>query len=111
MLASVLVKVFVEIFKRLYLLYLWMEVVHTCPDVRYRSEVLCCTILIHMSDLPVNVTQTEIMFKFLFKVFRGKVQFMQASLLYDSSYKMEIYNEPAHGKTYNKTCVTSKYSD
>ena len=29
--------------KRLYLLHLWMEIVHTCPDVRYWSEVICCS--------------------------------------------------------------------
>ena len=33
-----------------------MEVVHTCPDVRYWSEIFCCTILTHMSDLDVKVT-------------------------------------------------------
>ena len=38
-------------FERLYLLNLWMEVVHTCPDVRYWSEVLCCTIPSYMSGL------------------------------------------------------------
>ena len=32
-----------------------MEVVHTCPDVRYWSEVPCCTIPTHMSDLEVKV--------------------------------------------------------
>ena len=46
-----LLKVLVKVFKSLYLLNLWMEEVHTCPDVRYWSEVLCCTIPAHMSDL------------------------------------------------------------
>ena len=41
--ASALIKVC----KRLYFLNLWMEVVHTCPDVTYWSEVLCCTTPTH----------------------------------------------------------------
>ena len=43
----------------LYLLNLWMEVDHTCPDVRYWSEVLCCTIPTHMNDLEVKVMDSE----------------------------------------------------
>ena len=31
-----------------------MEVVHTLLVVRYWSEVLCCTITTHMTDLEVN---------------------------------------------------------
>ena len=41
--------------KRLYLLNLGMEVVHTCSDVRYWFEVLCCTIPTHINDLEVKV--------------------------------------------------------
>ena len=41
----------VKNFGRLYVMSLCMEVVDTFPDVRHWSEVLCCTILIHMSDL------------------------------------------------------------
>ena len=52
-----LARVFGKVFKRLYLLKLWIEVVHTCPDIRYWSESLCCTkIPFHMSDLDVNFT-------------------------------------------------------
>ena len=47
-------KIFVNVFKRLYLLNLGTEVVHTCPDVRYWSEVLCYIIPTHMSDLEVK---------------------------------------------------------
>ena len=36
-----------------------MEVVHSCPDVRYWSKVVCCTISTHMSDLEVKVTDLE----------------------------------------------------
>ena len=45
-------------FKRLCLLNIWMEIhiVHTCPDVRYWSEILCCTILTHMSELGQGQT-------------------------------------------------------
>ena len=38
-----------------------MEIVHTCPDVRYCSEVLFCTIMTHItgSDLEVKVRDLE----------------------------------------------------
>ena len=49
----------VKVFKRLYLLNFWMEVVQTCPDVRYLSEVLCCATLTHTSDLEVKVLDLE----------------------------------------------------
>ena len=41
--------------KRLYLLNLWMDVVHTFPNVKYWSETLCFVIPIHMSDLEIKV--------------------------------------------------------
>ena len=44
----------VKVFKSLYLLNPWMDLVDTLPDVRYWSEVLCCTITTHISDLEVN---------------------------------------------------------
>ena len=47
--------------KRLYLLNPLMNQVDTLPDVRYWSEVLCCTIMIHISDLEVKVTNFEIL--------------------------------------------------
>ena len=39
-----------------------MEVVHTCPDVTYWSEVLYCTIPIHMSDctMPMHMSDLEV---------------------------------------------------
>ena len=43
------------------LLNLWMDLVDTLPDVRYWSEVLCCTITPHVSDLEVKVTDFEIL--------------------------------------------------
>ena len=38
-----------------------MEVVNTCPGVRYMywSDDLCCTMLTHMSDLEVKVIDLE----------------------------------------------------
>ena len=59
----------VKVFKRLYLLNPWMEEVHTCPDVSYWFEALCCTIPMHMSDLLVKVNDLE---KICVKVFGGK---------------------------------------
>ena len=50
----------VKVFESLYLLNLWMDLVDTLPDVRYWSEVLCCTITTHISDPEVTVTDFEI---------------------------------------------------
>ena len=68
----------VKFLKRLYFLTLWMEVVHTCPGVRYWSGVLCYTSSTHIYDLEVKVMDLKkiiFMFKFLVKVFRGKAGF------------------------------------
>ena len=46
-----MLKFLVKVFKSLYLLNLWMDLVDHLPDVRYWSEVLYCTILNHISDL------------------------------------------------------------
>ena len=35
--------------------------VDTLHDGRYQSEVLCCTIIIHLGDLEVKVTDLEIL--------------------------------------------------
>ena len=45
----------------LYLLNPCMDLVNTLPDVRYWSEVLNCTIMTHISDLEVKVTDFEIL--------------------------------------------------
>ena len=36
-----MLKLLVKVFKSLYLLNLWMDLVDTFPDVRYWSEILC----------------------------------------------------------------------
>ena len=56
-----MLKFLVKVFKSLYLLNLLMDLVDILPDVRYLSEVLCCTILTHISDLEVKVTEFEIL--------------------------------------------------
>ena len=56
-----MLKFLVKVFKSLYLLNLWMDLVDTLPDVRYWSEVLYCTITTHIDDLEVNVTDFEIL--------------------------------------------------
>ena len=38
-----------------------MDLVDILPDVKYWAEDLCCTILTHMSDLEVKVTDFEIL--------------------------------------------------
>ena len=45
-----MLKFLIKVFKSLYLLNLWMDLVDTLPDVRYWSDVLCCTITTHISD-------------------------------------------------------------
>ena len=50
----------VKVFKSLYLLNSWMDLVDTLPDVRYWSEV-CCTIKTHIGYLEVKVTDFEIL--------------------------------------------------
>ena len=56
-----MLKFMVKVFKSLYLLNLWMDLVDTLPDVRYWSEILCCTIMTHINDLEVKVTDFEIL--------------------------------------------------
>ena len=38
-----------------------MDQVDTVHGYRYWSEVLCCTIMIHLDDLEVKVTDLEIL--------------------------------------------------
>ena len=54
-----MLKFLIEVFKSLYLSNPWMDLVDTLPDVRYWSEVLCCTIMTHSSDFEVKVTDFE----------------------------------------------------
>ena len=63
-LASALLKVLkflVKVFMSLYLLKLWMDQVDTLHVSRYWSEVLCCTIMTHLGDHEVKVTDLEIL--------------------------------------------------
>ena len=65
------VKFLVKVFKRLYLLNLWMEVDHTCPDVRYWSEIVCCTIPMHSGQGHRLRKKLYMYSKCLVKVFRS----------------------------------------
>ena len=56
-------KFLVKVVRTLNLLKLKLDLVDTLPDVRYWSEVLCCTIIIHISDLEIKVTDFEIYVK------------------------------------------------
>ena len=62
-----MLKFLVIVFISLYLLKLWMDQVDTLHVGRYWSEVLCCTILTHLGDLEVKVT--DFVLKFLVIVF------------------------------------------
>ena len=55
-----MLKFLVEVFMNLYLLKLLMDQVDTLHVGRYWSEVLCCTIMTHLGDLEVKVTDLEI---------------------------------------------------
>ena len=60
--ALALLKMFlVKVFMSLYLLKLRMDQVDTLHAGRYWSEVLCCTIMTHLNDLEVKVTDLEIL--------------------------------------------------
>ena len=54
-------KFLVKVFKSLHLLNSSMDLVATLPNVRYWSDVLCCTIKTHISDPEVKVTDFEIL--------------------------------------------------
>ena len=56
-----MLKFLVKVFKSLYLLNPGMDLVDTLPDVRYWSEVLCCTIMTHIGHLEVKVMDFEIL--------------------------------------------------
>ena len=51
----------VKVFISLYLLKLLMDQLDTLHVGRYWSDVLCCTIMTHLGDLEVNVTDLEIL--------------------------------------------------
>ena len=56
-----MLKFLVKVFMSLYLLKLWIDQVDTLHVGRYWSEVLCCTIMTHLGDLEVKVTDLEIL--------------------------------------------------
>ena len=56
-----MLKFLFKVFIRLYLLNMLMDRVDTLHIDRYWSEVLCCTIMTHLSDLDVKVTDLEIL--------------------------------------------------
>ena len=55
-----MLKFLVKVFMSLYLLKLLMDQVDTLHVDRYWSEVLCCTIMTHLGDFEVKVTDLEI---------------------------------------------------
>ena len=57
-----LLKFLVKVFVSLYLLNMLMDRVDTLHIDRYWSEVLCYTIMTHLSDLEVKVTDLEILY-------------------------------------------------
>ena len=66
-----MLKFLVKVIKSLHLLNLSMDLVDTLPDVRYWSEVLCCTIMTittNIGDPQVNVRDFFRHFKLKFLV-------------------------------------------
>ena len=62
-----MLKFLVKVFKSLFLLNPWMDLVDTLPDVRYWSEVLCYTIMTYIGDIKVKVTDFEILSRSFWK--------------------------------------------
>ena len=60
-------KFLVKVFVSLYLLNMMMDRVDTLHIDRYWSEVLCSTIMDHLSDFEVKVTDLNFVLKFLVK--------------------------------------------
>ena len=58
-----MLKFLVKVFMSLYLMKLWMDQVDTLHVGRYWSDVLCYTIMTHLGDLEVKVTDLEICVK------------------------------------------------
>ena len=56
-----MLKFLVKVFIRLYLFNMLMDYVDTLHVGRYWSEVLFCTIMTHLGDLEVKVTDLEIL--------------------------------------------------
>ena len=54
-------KFLVKVFICLYLLNIIMDQSDTLDVGRYWSEVLCCTIMMHLGDLEVKVTGLQIL--------------------------------------------------
>ena len=79
----------------LYVLKLWMDQVDTLHVGRYWSEVLCCTIMTHLGDLEVKVTDLQnFVLKFLVKVFMSlyllKLSMDQVDTLHVGRYWSEV---------------------
>ena len=56
-----MLKFLIKVFISLYLLNMLIGQVDTLHGGRYWSEVLCCTIMTHLGDLEVKVTDLEIL--------------------------------------------------
>ena len=56
-----MLKFFIKVFRSLYLLNMLMDQVDALHVGRYWSEVLCSTIVVHLGDLEVKVTDFEIL--------------------------------------------------
>ena len=58
-LLCIMLKFFVKVFISIFLLNTLMDQVDTFPDVRYWSDILCCTMVIHLHDIGVKFTDLE----------------------------------------------------
>ena len=55
------VQILVKVFISLYLLNMLMDQVDTLHVDRHWSQVLCCTIMTHLDDLDVKVTDLKML--------------------------------------------------
>ena len=95
-LRNFVLKFLVKVFVSLYLLIMLMDRVDTLRIDRYWSEVLCCTIMDHLSDFEVKVSHglRNFVLKFLVKVFVSlyllNIQMDQVDTLYIDRYWSEV---------------------
>ena len=85
-----MLKFLVKVFMSLYLLKLWMDQVDTLHVGRYWSEVLCCTIMTHLGDLEVKVTDLEFFVKVFISLYLLKLLMDQVDTLYVGRYWSDV---------------------
>ena len=90
-----MLKFLVKVFMIIYGLKLLIDQVDTLHGGRYWSEVLVCTILTHLGDLEVKVTNLEVLcrsfwLKFFISLYLLNMRMDQADTLHVGRYWSEV---------------------